>query len=62
MGEKGNAEGTVIYTPMMESTAKTCIKATLSEDIRLGESILPNLDYLFYSKLCHYSVFQKGKL
>ena len=52
---KDRGEGTVIYTPMMEYTAKTHIKAILSEDTGLLENTLSSLDDLFYSKLCHCS-------
>lgn len=41
----------VIYTPMMEYTAKICINAIISEDIGFHEKTLSNLDDLFYSKL-----------
>lgn len=55
MGGKDRGEGTVIYTPVMERTAETRIKAILSEDTGPCEQTLPNLDDLFYSKLCHCS-------
>lgn len=53
MGRKYRGEGTVIYTPVMECTAKTCVKALLPEDTGLHEEALPSFGDLWDSKRCH---------